>query len=203
MAPKYDSFKQVLFSHLSHPVFAGSTSVCIKQCWYLCKASDNQLLYDNHIQITKLSAEMNCMWWANGDCLWFCWEKHCKMWWTPFCNPKHALYEDALIIANSIYDAYMVEEVIDEVSDGMFVKYIGNGSMQPFDFLSGEAANCAQFLTFAHHVQYMKTKNLYSLGIFKVNFLWNANWCALTRPFQVELIYWQIPKSSLHCVFLN
>ena len=69
----------------------------------------------------------------------------------------------------------MVEEVIDEVSDGMFLKYIGNGSMQPFDFLSGEAANCAQFLTFAQHVQYMKTKNLHSLGIFKVNSLRNAN----------------------------
>jgi hypothetical protein len=38
-APEYGSFKWALFGHLSYLGFSGSTSVCIKQCWYLCKAS--------------------------------------------------------------------------------------------------------------------------------------------------------------------
>lgn len=49
--PKYGGFKRVLFGHLSCPVISSSTSICIKQCWYSCKASGGQLIYDNHMQI--------------------------------------------------------------------------------------------------------------------------------------------------------
>jgi hypothetical protein len=57
--PKYGSFKRASFGHLSCPIFSGSTSVCIKQCWYLCKASGARLVYDNRTQITKLSWNFN------------------------------------------------------------------------------------------------------------------------------------------------
>jgi len=171
--PKYGSFKQALFGQLSHPVFAGSTSVCIKQCWYLCKASGNQLLYDNHTQITKLSSEINCMRWASAlmGIVYDFVEKSIAIYGEPpFAIPKMRFVKNALVIADSTREAYMVEEVIDEGADGMFVKYIGNGSVKPFDFLSGEAANRAQFLSFAQHVQYMKTKNLAFIGDFQGKF---------------------------------
>ena len=173
-APKYGSFKWVLFGHLSHPVFAGSTSVCIKQCWYLCKATGNKLLYDNHTQITKLTAEINCIWWASalmGIVYNFIKKSIASYSKPPFVIPNMCFVKNALIIADSTREAYIVEEVIEEGADGMFVKYIGNGSVKPFDFLSGKAANCAQFLAFAQHVQYIKTKNLAFIGDFQGKFL--------------------------------
>ena len=173
-APKYGSFKRALFGHLSHPVFSGSTSVCIKQCWYLCKASGNQLLYDNHTQITKLSTEINCMRWASalmGIVYNFIKTKIVTYGKPPFVIPTMRFVKNALIIADSTREAYLVEEVIDEGADGMFVKYIGNGSVKPFDFLPGEAADRAQFLAFAQHVQYMKTKSLAFIGDFQGKFL--------------------------------
>ena len=64
--PKYGGFKRVLFGHLGRPVISSSTSICIKQCWYSCNASDAHLVYDNLTQITKLSAEINCLRWASA-----------------------------------------------------------------------------------------------------------------------------------------
>jgi hypothetical protein len=80
--PKYGGFKQVLFGHLSHPLSSGSTSICIKQCWYLCKAPGGQLTYDNHTQITKLSAVINCLCWASAlmGIIYDLVDKHVKHW---------------------------------------------------------------------------------------------------------------------------
>ncbi|KAF8221629.1 hypothetical protein L208DRAFT_1089688, partial [Tricholoma matsutake] len=64
--PKYCGFKRALFGHLSCLVFSGSTSISIKQFWYLCKASGAQCIYDKHTQITKLSAEINCLHWSSA-----------------------------------------------------------------------------------------------------------------------------------------
>lgn len=60
----------------------------------------------------------------------------------------------------------MIEEVIDEAGNGMFVKYIGNGSTNPFD-LGNIAAHQAEFLAFSQHVQYVKTKSLTFIGDFQ------------------------------------
>jgi hypothetical protein len=62
----------------------------------------------------------------------------------------------------------MVEEVIDEETNGIFVKYIGNGSVKPFDFLNGPAAYRAKFLAFAQHVQHLKTMGLALSVTFRV-----------------------------------
>ena len=64
--PKYGGFKRALFGHSSHPIISHSTSVCSKQCWYQCKASGAQLIYDSHTQITKISAEINFLHWASA-----------------------------------------------------------------------------------------------------------------------------------------
>jgi len=62
---------------------------------------------------------------------------------------------------------YIIEEVIDKAVDGMFVKYIGNGSVKPFDYLNGTALYHAEFLAFSQHVQYLKTKGLAFIGDFQ------------------------------------
>jgi len=171
-APKYGSFKRASFGHLGHSIFPGSdsTSVCIKQCWYLCKASGVRLVYDNHSQVTKLSAEINCLRWAGAlmgivyDYIHKFTTVHGK---PSFDIPEMRFVKSALAVVDTTHETYMVEEVIDEAVDGAFVKYIGNGSVKPLDFLSGTAGHLAQFLSFAQHVQYVKTKGLAFIGDFQ------------------------------------
>jgi hypothetical protein len=171
-APKYGSFKRASFGHLGHSIFPGSnsTSVCIKQCWYLCKASGVRLVYDNHTQVTKLSAEINCLRWAGAlmgivyDYIHKFTTVHGK---PSFDIPEMRFVKSALAVVDTTHETYMVEEVIDEAVDGAFVKYIGNGSVKPLDFLSGTAGHLAQFLSFAQHVQYVKTKGLAFIGDFQ------------------------------------
>ncbi|KAF8164945.1 hypothetical protein B0H34DRAFT_628755, partial [Crassisporium funariophilum] len=54
---------------------------------------------------------------------------------------------------------YLVEEFIDPVQEGRFVKYINNSSAKPLLMLlpNKEYVNTAYFLCFAQHVQYLKT----------------------------------------------
>jgi hypothetical protein len=170
VTPKYGGFKQALFGHLSRPLSSGSTSICIKQCWYLCKASGGRLTYDNHTQITKLSAEINCLRWASAlmGIVYDFVNKHVKMHGPPsFIIPKMCFVKNALAIVDVTHETYMVEEVIDEAVDGIFVKYIRNGSVKPYDYLSGTAAHQAGFLAFSQHVQYLKTKGLAFIGDFQ------------------------------------
>jgi hypothetical protein len=169
-ASKYGGFKRAQFGHLSCAVFSNSSSVCIKQCWYACKASGGRLIYDNHTQITKLSAEINCLRWASAlmNIVYDFIDKYTNIHGDPtFTIPKMRFVKNALAIANTTHDTYMIEEVVDDAVDGTFMKYIGNGSVKPFDFLSGAAAHRAEFLAFSQHMQYIKTKGLAFIGDFQ------------------------------------
>jgi hypothetical protein len=48
--------------------------------------------------------------------------------------------------------------LLDEGSEGKFVKCIGSAQAQPFDFLTGEEMHHAKFLCFCQHLQYVKKK---------------------------------------------
>ena len=165
-APKYGTFKRATFGHLSCSIFSDSTAVCIKQCWYLCKASGTRLAYDNHTQVTKLSAEINCLRWAAAlmGLVYDFINKYTKIHGEPsFMIPEMRFVKSALAIVETTHETYMVEEIID----GAFMKYIGNGSVKPLDFLGETAAYRAKFLAFSQHVQYMKTKGLAFIGDFQ------------------------------------
>ena len=73
----------------------------------------------------------------------------------------------ALAIADDTHDTFLLEEVIDDATDGNFIKYIGNGSVQPFDFLEGDNIDRGKFLSFCQHVQYIKTKRFAFVGDFQ------------------------------------
>jgi len=171
-APNYGSFKRAIFGHLSGSIFpdSESTSICIKQCWYLCKASGIRFAYDNHTQVTKLSAEINCLRWAAAlmGIVYDFINKYTEIHGKPsFIIPEMRFVKSALAIVDTTHETYMLEEVIDEAADGAFMKYIGNGSVKPLDSLSGAAAYRAEFLAFSQHVQYMKTSGLAFIGDFQ------------------------------------
>lgn len=167
---KYGGFKKALFGHSSLPIIAGSTAICIKQCWYMCKASGVRQTYDSHTQIAKLSGEINCLRWASAlmEMVYSFVDKYIEAHGVPtFTIPRMRFVKSALAISDATHETYMIEEVIDEASDGMFVKYIGNGSVKPFDYLNGTALHRAEFLAFSQHVQYLKTKGLAFIGDFQ------------------------------------
>lgn len=88
----------------------------------------------------------------------------------PFKIPQMSFAKSALAVAeNGGHDTYMIEEVIDEVADGKFIKYIGNGSAVPSDFEDVSLADRAAFLSFCQHIQYIKTQEMAFIGDFQGN----------------------------------
>ena len=108
----------------------------------------------------------------------------------PNATPKYSSFiKNALAIVDTTHNTYMVKEVIDEAVHGALVKYIGNGSVKPYEFLDGPAVYWAEFLAFSQHVQYLKTKGLAFIGDFQgVSNMRNYPYVqlVLTFVFQVE-----------------
>lgn len=161
--PKYGAFKQASFGHLDRPALGDSSSVIVKQCWYTSPTTGARFPYDNHTQVTKLSSEINCLRWASA--LMGLVYDHIDSYSTthgpvPFTVPRMHFVKSALAIAEGTHDAFLLEEVIDDAIDGGFVKYIGNGSAKPYDFLEGDAIHSSEFLSFSQHLQYLKTDGL-------------------------------------------
>jgi hypothetical protein len=84
-----------------------------------------------------------------------------------FTIPEMRFVKSALAVVDPTHETYLVEEVIDGAVDGAFMKYIGNGSVKPLDFLSSDAAYRAEFLSFSQHIQYIKTKGFAFIGDFQ------------------------------------
>jgi hypothetical protein len=82
-----------------------------------------------------------------------------------------------------------LEEVINEEVEGAFIKYIGNGSVKPYDFLKSEEQRRGEFLSFCQHVQYLKTKGLAFVGDFQGKRKLMKNNQILTCYFKVDSIY--------------
>ncbi|KAI0310016.1 hypothetical protein OF83DRAFT_924543 [Amylostereum chailletii] len=86
-----------------------------------------------------------------------------------FTVPSMRLVQAALGVGRVDGKPFVVllEEWINPEVEGPFRKYLGNGSALPFDDLSVEDMHCAEFLTFAQHVQYWKTGGLAFLADFQ------------------------------------
>ncbi|KAF8234787.1 hypothetical protein L208DRAFT_1165412, partial [Tricholoma matsutake] len=120
---KYGGFKKALFGHLSLPISTGSTAICIKQCWYMCKALGAWQTYDSHTQIAKLSAEINCLHWASAlmEIVYSFVYEYIEAHSAPtFTIPRMCFVKSTLAISDATCETYMIEEVIDEARDGMF-----------------------------------------------------------------------------------
>lgn len=167
---KYGAFKRACFGHVDLPVL-GSNSVVIKQCFYNCLATGKMLPYENHSQVAKLSSEINCLRWASAlmGLVYDHIDKHIAEHGPPptFSVPRMRFVKSALAVMQESHDTFLLEEVIDEGVEGHFVKYIGNGSAWPFDFLADEEMHRAKFLSFCQHLQYVKTKSNAYVGDFQ------------------------------------
>jgi hypothetical protein len=161
--PKYGAFKQASFGHLDCPALRNSSSIIVKQCWYTYPATRGHLTYDNHTQVTKLSSEINCLRWVSAlmGLVYDHIDSYAKLHGpAPFAIPRMRFVKSALAIAEDTHNTFLLEEFIDDTVDGAFVKYIGNGSAKPYDFLEGDTIHRGEFLSFSQHLQYLKMDGL-------------------------------------------
>jgi hypothetical protein len=163
---KLGAFKRASLGCTDQPALVGdSNSVMVKQCFYKSLVDGEAIPFDNHTQITKLSMEINCLRWSSA-LMRLTYDyidghiKNCGSAQAPFAIPHMRFVKSALAIVHDTRDTYLLEEVIDEDTEGNFIKYIGNGSAKPLDHLEGEKLNRARFLCFCQHLQYNMTKNL-------------------------------------------
>jgi hypothetical protein len=170
--PKFGGFKRAVLGHTSLPAI-GSTRVCIKQCFYRNSGSTEKHLYDNTLQIKKLSGEINCIRWATAimrlvyDFVDSELEARGP---PPFDIPRMRFINVALAVAqNEQRDVYMLEEEIGP-RDGAFHKYMTNNSAIPLPTLDPERRSRAEFLAFAQHVQYHTTKQMVFVSDFQGKF---------------------------------
>ena len=158
---KQGAFKRAGSGCTDQPVLGDSNSVMVKQCFYKGLVDGEAIPFDNHSQITKLSMEINCLRWSSAlMCLTYNFiDGHIKNHGSaPFVIPRMRFVRSALAIVHDTRDTFLLEEVIDEDTEGDFIKYIGNGSAKPLDHLEGEKLNRAKFLCFCQHLQYNITK---------------------------------------------
>jgi hypothetical protein len=158
---KLGAFKWASLGCTDQPVLGDSKLVMVKQCFYKGLV-DEVIPFDNHTQITMLSMEINCLRWSSAlmrltyDYI----DGHIKNHGpAPFAIPCMRFVKSALAIVHDTRDTFLLEEVIDEDTEGSFVKYIGNSSAKPLDHLEGEKFDRARFLCFCQHLQYNMTKN--------------------------------------------
>ncbi|KAJ7842228.1 alpha-kinase family-domain-containing protein [Mycena olivaceomarginata] len=79
----------------------------------------------------------------------------------PFAIPQLVFVDAALaMIPGPDKDLYLLEQCIAENSEGKFRKYINNRAAIPTLFENKDDKECAEFLAFSQHYQYLKTHKM-------------------------------------------
>lgn len=152
----------------------GQQTVCVKQVFYevtTTSSSRRQIaVYRGPAAMTRVLMELRCIAWGaallklvhdfmdafekqNGKSLFL-------------DRPNFRFVKTALAIeqgcVNTERRAFLIEEIIDDETEGRFRKYCGNTSPVPFQFPLDDVLNKdrAEFLAFTQHVQYWKTGKL-------------------------------------------
>ncbi|KAH7904510.1 hypothetical protein BJ138DRAFT_1019060 [Hygrophoropsis aurantiaca] len=160
---KSGGFKKAIVGHTSKPVLgpAGYTDIVLKQFFYHGKTT--QHIYDNRRQIRELEGEVKCLKWANAlmNLVYDFIKAESKLRGdAPFSVPQVRYVAAALAttVDEKGSHTYLVEELINEKTEGKFIKYISNDKASPLPLGDPELYHIAEFLSFAQHVQYIKSK---------------------------------------------
>ncbi|KAJ4473173.1 hypothetical protein J3R30DRAFT_3708305 [Lentinula aciculospora] len=154
-------------------ILGTSTNVCLKRCFIRSSDGSISMLPEDR-QYNELSRELNCIVWAKVllDMVYqFIARKDEACSTRPsFTIPQLRFIDAALVVArrNNHEELYMMEERIGGSgpdSDRNFMKYICNNSGRPIllrgsSLHASERNQCARFLSFAQHVQYLRTAKL-------------------------------------------
>jgi hypothetical protein len=174
---KKGGFKMAYFGKSSQPLFSDDHNICAKQSFYTkTKTVTRQdgrsveirqdIPYDGIKQAQDLIMEVTCLNWAHallemvyafiGEWM----DKRPAGKFTEIKIPEMHFVKAGLAIEQANEGerrCFLLEEVIPE-SEGSFRKYLNNTSAVPCQFVAEDDNDRAEFLAFAQHVQYFKTK---------------------------------------------
>jgi hypothetical protein len=130
--------------------------------------SRTRKIYDGAKQAELLTMELNCIGWASALmlCVYdFINNQRNQVGIPTFEIPNMRFVNCGLAISKAANrDAFLLEEFIDSDQTGSygnwFVKYLNNNSAKPRRLSDHRQAHCADFLSFAQHVQFWKTEGL-------------------------------------------
>jgi hypothetical protein len=195
---KFGAFKTALVGYSSKPLFGESHNICLKQCFYQNPGSVTFKPYDGCKQAEKLTVELNCLGWASAlmNIVYrFIEKEEGNQGKQPeFEVPKMRFVKSGLAITviDDEKTAYLVEEVIDNTEEGWFVKYLNNDSAIPRVFARKEWTIRAEFLSFAQHVQFLKTDGTAYVSDFQ------GKYAIHLLQFQLSLLPATIPNRWPH-----
>jgi len=172
------AFKLAYFGKSSQPLFSGTINICAKQSFYRktktvtrqdgCAVEIRQdIPYDGIKQAQDLIMEVTCLKWAHALLEmvyafideWM--DLHPKGKFPSLSIPRMQFVDAGLAIEQlkkpGERRCFLVEEVIP-TAEGSFKKYLNNASAVPCHFIDEGDNERAEFLAFAQHVQYVKTK---------------------------------------------
>jgi hypothetical protein len=173
--PKLGTFKVAQLGNLDNHS-GDTTQVCIKQCIRRMPSATAQqtiMVYDNRKQAELLSLEITCSRWANA-LMGIVYQFADSYPDPPSLEiPRMSYVATALAIGTeNTQQTILIEDLIDEVQEGPFVKYINNNSAKPLVFPGDdERTNVAEFLAFCQHIQYEKTGKLAYVSDFQGTFI--------------------------------
>ncbi|KAJ6504738.1 hypothetical protein C8R47DRAFT_1316176 [Mycena vitilis] len=172
--PVFGGFKSAFPGVLGIPILGPriSTSVCLKQGFYVRPDDGTKVLYDQVSQITFLGGELNLLGWGTAMMnlvYHYIAGRESRIGKPAFEVPKMRFVHAGLAIGqtNDNRDSFIVEEWIDPETEGPFVKYIHNRSARPRSFPDAEHSWRAKFLSFAQHVQFLKTDKMAYISDFQ------------------------------------
>ena len=177
---KKGGFKLAYFGTTSQPLFGSDTAICAKQSFYtktktVMRRRDDALRvpmeiqqdipYDGIKQAQDLTMEVTCLNWAHAllEMVYAFVDKRLekgRLGQSQMISiPRMRFVDAGLAIEQAEKESdsrfFLLEEVMPE-TDG-FCKYLNNTSAIPYNLSHVEDNKCAQFLSFAQHVQYFKT----------------------------------------------
>ncbi|OBZ65147.1 hypothetical protein A0H81_14875 [Grifola frondosa] len=174
---KHGSFKKAVFGTSDRVLFRPPDSaldlptlrLCAKQTFYVSK--NQRIPHDGRKQAKNLITEVQCLVWARAllDLAYAFVEKEMEtrdITQLPVPAgiepiPKLRFVEATLAVEQGgEQSVYLLEEVIDTNTEGIFKKYINNDSPDPLHFDDATQNHRAQFLSFTQHVQYVTTGKL-------------------------------------------
>lgn len=167
-------FKMALEAQSNEIVIGNSTRICLKQIIH--KGSTQELKpADVGSQLSKLIVEVGCLIWGKA-LLDLVYEFISSAKVTSDFHitvPMLRFVEFGLFISDDRTQVYLVEEYLDVGSkdDQKFFKYINNSSAKPLlSYLpDNDYKDCARFLSFAQHIQFVKTKEMVYTSDFQGN----------------------------------
>ena len=185
---KFGGVKMATFGKSAIPLFGGdNVNICAKQV-YATKRKDvmnaagkmvtleQKVPVDRASQLKQLMDEINCLVWGQSlvsMTFQFVDDRISVLGEPPLKIPKMSFVQAGLAKEEGDGQVYLIEQLIDEKTEGLFRKYIHNAVAKPVIWGTHDDKDVvrADFLAFSQHLQYWKSSKLVFVSDYQGLFL--------------------------------